>query len=190
MCRVKIFFLPIILLFIQRSSWANDSKLLWATVEIGRGWSFADFRNSNYLWYSNKHGKMHLISYAYKGGCYFWSRTSLGVGASAINYYHPDLNLQVAGFVDVRHNFDSYPNFFTYADVGTIFATSEPVLSHANFLANMGVGYRLMFTERISLNILAEYDAFFICCQMKSAMHKVVVGTLCRWFLGWNFRAF
>ena len=160
MCIKKIFITLALLLAMHHSSWAEQGKFLWAAVEVGGGLGVADFGKPRYVGYGSD-GAMYLVSLAYKMGCYFWPKTALGAGLSAASYYHPDLRLQVMGFVDVRHNFEQYPNVFAYVDMGIPLATSEPVLSHSNFLTNVGAGYKLMFTKTISLNIAVEYSAFF-----------------------------
>jgi hypothetical protein len=184
---VKTFIALAILLSLQSPSWAKDNKFLWATVEVGRGWGIADFGNPDNSANSNEFGKMYSISSAYKTGCYFWNQTSLGIGASAVNYYRPDLNLQVIGFVDIRHDFERYPNTFAYVDAGIPFATSEPVLLHSNFLTNIGAGYKLMFTERMSLNILVEYSVFFYMLQNETGDTNSCNRHSLSLLLGWEF---
>jgi hypothetical protein len=185
MYRIKIFIACAVLLSTQHSSWAKYDKSLWSAVEVGCGWGFADFGSPHYVGCGSG-GAMRLVSSTYKLGFYLWPQTSLGAGFSAVNYYRPDLRLQVMGFADVRHELEHYPNTFAYIDVGIPLATSDPVLSHSNFLTNIGAGYKLMFTKRMSINIAAEYSAFFYAIDENDAEKSRSRHSLSL-VLGWEF---
>ena len=98
---------------------------------------------------------MEVANTRLKAGYYVSPNLSLGAGIGAGNYTGYKINT-VPVFADVRWHFTKSPKLFAFADIGASFFGGG--FRDKGFVSEIGVGYRLEFGKRCSINPSVGYN--------------------------------
>jgi hypothetical protein len=148
---------------------AQNSGALWASPELGYGWTLADKGQYSFV---NDKDKMYMAIFHFKLRYYLTDELSLGAGIGVTPYHNYDITTAPI-FVALQYDFARFPRLFTYADVGTLLnaeTSSSDMLSSwlssyevsytSGFVVNAGVGYRIASSMHRSLYVALEYHLF------------------------------
>ena len=133
----------------------QQQKRLWGSIELGWGTGLVETGQSRTHYRKSDYGTMSVINTRVKAGYYVSPNLSLGAGIGAGNYLGYEIR-SVPIFADIRWHFAKSPFLFAFADVGGSFF--QDTFIDKGFVSDLGVGYRVTFGKRCSLNPSVGYN--------------------------------
>ena len=141
----------------------------WANLELGYGWTLTDKGKYDL---ASSSDRMDLAIFHFKLRYYVTNALSLGAGIGITPYHNYSITA-VPVFAGVQYDFGRIPRLFAYTDIGfplSAETSSSDFLSawladysisyESGFIANVGAGYRIAYSERRALYVALGYHLF------------------------------
>lgn len=141
----------------------------WANLELGYGWTFAEKGKYNL---ASSSDRMDMAIFHFKFRYYVTDALSLGAGIGTTPYHNYSITI-VPVFAGVQYDFGHIPRLFAYADVGfplsaetsssdffSAWLADYSINYESGFIANVGAGYRIAYSDRRALYVALGYHLF------------------------------